>query len=375
MAETTVRVADAVVRLPNGYAGRPLDPADALLAEAAGLHPAERVLILGAGTGVLAVVAGQRTGLPVVVADHSATDLAAAQVVLDVNNVAAHIRTTRDLAQIAAASFDVALINIAFQPNSARLVELLADVRRLVRVGGRVLVAGGRNRGVDSAIKRLGAIFGAASVIAYRQGCRVGQAVRQPDAYETAVPVAAPDLVTVDLRGSRYTLEVDPGVFARGLLDPATALLIDALLLAPHDHVLDLGCGSGILGMAAARLAPQGHVWLVDTNYEAVALTQRNLVRNAITNATVLVSDSTAAVADRQFDVVVSNPPFHQGRREDKSLGPRFINDAARVLRNGGRCYLVANRFLPYETVMRAMLRNVREVAGDGRFKVLCGEK
>jgi 16S rRNA (guanine1207-N2)-methyltransferase len=145
--------------------------------------------------------------------------------------------------------------------------------------------------------------------------------------------------------------------------------------IQPMDRVLDLGCGSGILGMVAARIAVKGHVWLVDANSEAVTLTQRNLQRNNIINATVLGSDSTSAIADMQFDVVVSNPPFHKGRNEARDLGPRFIVDAAQVLQPNGRCYIVANRFLPYEAVMHAQFANVHEIAGNTRFKVLCGSR
>jgi 16S rRNA (guanine1207-N2)-methyltransferase len=125
--------------------------------------------------------------------------------------------------------------------------------------------------------------------------------------------------------------------------------------------------------MVAARVAAEGHVWLVDANSEAVTRTRQNIQRNSIGNATVLGSDSTSAVADVQFDVVVSNPPFHEGRREARDLGPRFIADAAAVLRPNGRCYIVANRFLPYEPVMRTHFVDVREIAGDTRFKVLHG--
>ena len=56
-----------------------------------------------------------------------------------------------------------------------------------------------------------------------------------------------------------------------------------------------------------------------------------------------------------------------------RDLGERFINDAVSVLSPGGRCFIVANRFLAYEATMRGSLRDVREVAGDKRYKVLCG--
>ncbi len=374
MGSSSVQIAGQVVLLPPGTPDQTAEPADQLLAEHGAATHGQRVLMLGAGNGVLPVVVARQVGQgEVLVVDQRTHALATAAATAALNGATARFVPTSDLSQLPAGSMNHALINIAFQPNSERLVELLQATHRLTAPGARVYLAGARDRGADSAIKRLGEVFGRAQLAAYRKGYRVALAVRTREA---AVPIAAPpqlELIEVELRDSHYTLEAHPGVFARGALDPAAALLASAIEVSSTDDVLDLGCGNGIVGMVAARLAPQGHVWLVDTNTEAVALTQRNLERNAITNATVLASDSTAAVADQQFDVVVSNPPFHEGRSTARSLGLRLIDDAMSVLRLGGRCYIVANRFLPYETALRERLHDVREVAGDTRFKVLRG--
>ncbi len=373
MGSLSVQIAGEAVLLPSGTPDQSLDPGDQLLAEHGAPSGGQRVLVLGAGNGVLPVFCARRVGQgEVLVVDQRSHALAVAAATAALNGATARFISTTDLSRLPAGSVNHALINIAFQPNSVRLVELLGETQRLTEPGARVYLAGARDRGADTAIKRLGEVFGRAQLAAYRKGYRVGVAVRSEAAMP---PAAAPqlELMEVELRGSHYTLEAHSGVFARGGLDPAAALLATAIEVSSGDKVLDLGCGSGIVGMVAARLAPQGHVWLVDTNTEAVALTQRNVERNAIPNATVLVSDSTAAVADQRFDVVVCNPPFHEGRSAARSLGLRLINDAMHVLPPGGRCFVVANRFLPYETAMRERLHDVREVAGDTRYKVLRG--
>lgn len=373
MSGANVHIAGEIVQLPLSTPEQRIDPADQLLAEQGAAKAGQRVLVLGAGNGVLAVVAArQARGGEVLVVDHRTHVLAGAAATAALNGAKARCIPTGDLPLLPAGSFDHALINIAFQPNSVRLVELLRETHRLMQPGGRVYVAGARDRGADTAIKRLGEVFGRAQLVAYRKGYRVGVAVRT-DAEAVVAMHVEPELRTVEVRGSEYLLEGDPGVFAGGGLDPAAVLLAMAMEVAATDAVLDLGCGNGIVGMVAARLAVNGQVWLVDTNTEAVALAQRNVERNGLVNATVLASDRTAAVAERRFDVVVSNPPFHEGGREVRDLGVRFINDAVAVLRSGGHCYIVANRFLPYETTMRASLRDVREVAGDKRYKVLSG--
>ena len=51
----------------------------------------------------------------------------------------------------------------------------------------------------------------------------------------------------------------------------------------------------------------------------------------------------------------MTNPPFHEGGGEDKSLGQAFIRTAASALRKGGDLWIVANRHLPYEGVMKPL--------------------
>ena len=84
-----------------------------------------------------------------------------------------------------------------------------------------------------------------------------------------------------------------------------------------------------------------------------------------------LGAKGVAAVGEVAFDVVATNPPFHQGKATTCDVAGQFIRDAARVLRPGGRFYLVANRFLPYEDAIREALGTVKMIYSDNQFKVL----
>jgi 16S rRNA (guanine1207-N2)-methyltransferase len=76
-------------------------------------------------------------------------------------------------------------------------------------------------------------------------------------------------------------------------------------------------------------------------------------------------------VGDERFDVVVTNPPFHQGKATDLTVPLQFIADAHAHLRVGGRLYLVANRTLPYEQAIAERFGTVRTLHDGRRFKVL----
>ena len=131
-------------------------------------------------------------------------------------------------------------------------------------------------------------------------------------------------------RGQLLSFQVDAGVFASHGLDPGTALLIESFQLGLSDRVLDLGCGWGALGVAAARAAPTGHIVMTDVNRRAVLLSRRNLRRNGIANAEVRPGSGFAPVAGERFDAILTNPPYHVGRPfllELLAKVPEYLND------------------------------------------------
>jgi 16S rRNA (guanine1207-N2)-methyltransferase len=75
------------------------------------------------------------------------------------------------------------------------------------------------------------------------------------------------------------------------------------------------------------------------------------------------------------LDFVVMNPPFHDGGREDRALGVAFVQTAARLLRRGGVCWLVANRHLPYEAALTAAFATVTVQADAGGYKIIEARK
>ncbi len=137
--------------------------------------------------------------------------------------------------------------------------------------------------------------------------------------------------------GELLAFAVDRGVFASHGLDPGTALLIENLTVRASDRVLDLGCGWGAVGVAAARSARDGHVVLTDVNRRAVRLARQNLERNRISNAEVRLGPLYEPVAGEAFDVIATNPPFRAGRPAVLAI----LGGAQEHLAPGGRLLVV----------------------------------
>jgi 16S RNA G1207 methylase RsmC len=76
--------------------------------------------------------------------------------------------------------------------------------------------------------------------------------------------------IDVDLRGESFRIYSRPGVFSWDHLDEATQILAEHMMVLPGASVLDLGCGSGPLGVLASRLSGGGPLVMVDADVEAV---------------------------------------------------------------------------------------------------------
>ncbi len=162
-----------------------------------------------------------------------------------------------------------------------------------------------------------------------------------------------------------------PGVFSWDRVDPGSALLA-AALPALAGAGADLGCGVGFLALKVLASPAVTRLALLDIDRRATQAAQRNIDDP---RAAFAWADVRAWPAPDGLDFVVMNPPFHDGGAEDRALGQAFIRRAAQMLRKGGRCWLVANRHLPYEAVLAEAFAAVTPRADAGGYKVLEAER
>lgn len=196
------------------------------------------------------------------------------------------------------------------------------------------------------------------------------------DHYYSRTPQTEHDRRTVEtvLRGMTFKFETDAGVFSKGGVDYGSRALIERLDLAPDDHVLDVGCGYGPIGLAAARLAPQGRVTCIDINERAVKLASENAKRNGIANVSVLQSDLFEAVRDERFDVILTNPPIRAG----KVVVHRIFEEGYELLRPGGCMWVVIQKKQgapSAEAKLEAVFGTVEEIGKDKGYRILKATK
>lgn len=109
--------------------------------------------------------------------------------------------------------------------------------------------------------------------------------------------------------------------------------------------VLDMGCGSGVLGLTLAAERPGWQVILADVSEDALALAKENAVALGIGNARLLRSDLFSAI-EGEFDGIVANLPYVP-ESERASLSREVMHDPALALFGGADGLDVIRRFIP----------------------------
>lgn len=372
-----------VVGKPGVWSWERFDPGTEALLEVAEIGPNDTVLDLGCGTGVIGAAAALRARKGhVTLVDCYWPAVMCAHRTLEANGISnAEVHLADGVDGLAPESFDVVLSHL---PRGREVMEeLIRGAAYVLRPGGKFYFVASKHAGVQGAIRYARHVFGRCSVIRQKKGYHVALTIRS-DRLNLPVPVRNEyQEREITCNGEKTVLVSKPGIFAWDRLDSGTAALIGAMEIRDRQHVLDLGCGSGLAGLAAARRMFAGRVVLVDADIRAVEAARRTLAANGATHAEVYLSDCTfiaSASGDYMlppncFDVVVTNPPFHHGIGVDLEIAHQFVRDAARVLVRSGRLYLVANTHLRYDAVIAEHFGACWVAYQDKRYRVLAAEK
>ena len=147
--------------------------------------------------------------------------------------------------------------------------------------------------------------------------------------------------ITFEINGITMKLLTDNGVFSKNNVDEGSYAFLKVLLpLDLGNHILDLGCGYGTIGLTLAKAHEEARITLADVNPRAVALCERNAgLLNLSPRVTILQSDIYEKI-EGPYDSIVVNPPIRAG----KAVTYRMYEEATQYLIDGGSLFIVIRK-------------------------------
>lgn len=224
------------------------------------------------------------------------------------------------------------------------------------------LLAGGRVKHMNRSMNDvLGRHFGSVRASLGAQKSRVLIATAPVPAESSLYPVRAVD---ADLG---LTVCAHGGAFAGPSVDLGTRYLLTFRSSYPRTarRVVDLGCGTGLLAVVAARTWPDAQVLALDESRAAVLSSVATADANGLADRIeVRRTNLLEGVPDASVDLVLCNPPFHRGNTRDSAVAFEMFADTARALTPGGELWAVYNSHLPYLRTLRRLV-GTTEVMGQ----------
>lgn len=170
--------------------------------------------------------------------------------------------------------------------------------------------------------------------------------------------------IRVNVLGEELALETQPGLFSPEHADRGTLAMLSTVDFRPGMKVMDLGCGCGIVGIAAARKCGAENVVMSDIDPKAVETTKKNAAANDVPGVKAVVSNGFESVDEAGFDLILSNPPY----QTDFAVAKKFIEKGFNRLKIGGRMVMVTKRLDWYRNKLKGIFGGVKVQEIDGYY-------
>ncbi|OMH31800.1 methyltransferase [Motiliproteus sp. MSK22-1] len=245
---------------------------------------------------------------------------------------------------------------------------------RCLKEEGQLILLGAKNEGAKTYFDKARKLFGEGELIKAGKGAFVGIVTSSGGAQDELLDDKDYDQKRSIAEFEDQPLISKPGVFGWDKIDLGSAYLANNLdsvygrLANPQPRVLDLGCGYGYLSL---RTWTQGasEIIATDNNAAAVISCRENFQQWSVNGD--VVADNCGLNLEGRFDLVVCNPPFHQGFSVDGGLTDRFLHSASKRLAVDGQAAFVVNRFIPLERKAKGVFAEIETFADNGSFKLV----
>ena len=180
------------------------------------------------------------------------------------------------------------------------------------------------------------------------------------------------------LEGLQQPVLNHANVFSRQSLDIGTRFLLQHLpIQGNYKHIIDLGCGNGLVGLMLAKQHQQASISFVDESFMALASARQNFQAEFGSSRAgqFIAADCLTGFAANSADCIVCNPPFHQQHTVGDHIAWQMFQQAHKVLSPGGELTVIGNRHLNYHLSLKKLFGNCRQIASNAKFVIISSRK
>lgn len=177
-------------------------------------------------------------------------------------------------------------------------------------------------------------------------------------------------MISARIKDVDMVFETAPSIFSPNSIDNGTLAMLSVVDFLPCDKVLDLGCGYGIVGILAGKQIGEENVYMCDVSEQAIEYATINLRMNNVPNIKIRLSDGYKNIEERDFTLILSNPPYHA----DFSVPKHFIEVGYKKLAMGGKLIMVTKRLDWYKNKFTSVFGGVKVYEINGYY-VFVAEK
>ncbi|MGO2423828.1 MAG: class I SAM-dependent methyltransferase [Brevibacterium aurantiacum] len=151
---------------------------------------------------------------------------------------------------------------------------------------------------------------------------------------------------------------------------PAESQPAEAVTGSPNS-ILDLGCGNGWLLTAAMQVTAAKNGTGVDVSKAAVTSARETAEANGLEVDTILADATDVQALSGGHDLILLNPPFHQGTTIETDTAAGLMATASKLLAPGGQVFTVYNSHLDYRATLERVIGPSVQLARTSKFTVI----
>ncbi len=182
------------------------------------------------------------------------------------------------------------------------------------------------------------------------------------------IPSPYPQSINIDSFPTSFTNHSN--LFSREKLDIGTRFFLEHIPKGDFKEILDLGCANGIIGIKAKMNNPHANIHFSDESAMAIKSAKTNYSNYFEDQGHFYWTNCFENQKSSYLDLVLCNPPFHQGNTIGDFIAYQMFQDAYHSLKKGGIIRVIGNSHLGYQVKLKKIFGNSQIIATNKKFMI-----